>query len=45
MSAAAITHDHAHDHDHAHHEPGFWRKYIFSTDHKVIGCSCSSDSS
>jgi len=22
---------------HAHHEPGFWRKYIFSTDHKVIG--------
>src|SRR5436189_3465962 len=22
----------------AHHdEPGFWRKYIFSTDHKVIG--------
>src|SRR6266540_2473223 len=20
-----------------HHEPGFWRKYIFSTDHKVIG--------
>ena len=37
MSAAAITHDHAHDHDHAHHEPGFWRKYLFSTDHKVIG--------
>src|SRR5436189_2351018 len=20
-----------------HHEPGFWSKYIFSTDHKVIG--------
>ena len=20
-----------------HHEPGFWRKYIFSQDHKVIG--------
>ena len=20
-----------------HHEPGFMRKYIFSTDHKVIG--------
>jgi cytochrome c oxidase subunit 1 len=41
MSAAAITHDHAHGadhaHDHDHHEPGFWRKYIFSTDHKVIG--------
>jgi cytochrome c oxidase subunit 1 len=25
------------DHGHAHHEPGFWAKYIFSTDHKVIG--------
>ena len=24
-------------HDHHHHEPGFWRKYVFSTDHKVIG--------
>jgi cytochrome c oxidase subunit 1 len=29
------THHPAHE---AHHEePGFWRKYIFSTDHKVIG--------
>jgi len=39
--SAATTHDHAHDHshDHAHdhHEPGFLRKYIWSTDHKVIG--------
>src|SRR4051794_37789969 len=26
-----------HDHGHDHHELGFWRKYIFSTDHKVIG--------
>lgn len=25
------------DHDHDHHEPGFWRKYVFSVDHKVIG--------
>lgn len=25
------------DHGHGHHEPGFWSKYIFSTDHKVIG--------
>src|SRR5665213_3067411 len=26
------------DHDHGeHHEPSFWSKYIFSTDHKVIG--------
>jgi cytochrome c oxidase subunit 1 len=24
-------------HEHGHHELGFWRKYIFSTDHKVIG--------
>src|SRR5271165_5862114 len=22
---------------HEHHEPGFWSKYIFSTDHKTIG--------
>ncbi len=31
MSAA-----HAHASDHGHHLP-FWRKYIFSVDHKVIG--------
>jgi len=34
---AAHGHD---DHGHAaheHHEPNFWQKYIFSTDHKVIG--------
>jgi cytochrome c oxidase subunit 1 len=24
-------------HGHAHAEPGFWRTYIFSVDHKVIG--------
>ena len=29
--------DDDHAHDHAHHDPGFWRTYIFSTDHKVIG--------
>jgi cytochrome c oxidase subunit 1 len=28
--------DHGHEH-HAHHDPGFWRTYIFSTDHKIIG--------
>ena len=28
---------HAHEHHHEHHEPGFWQKYIFSTDHKMIG--------
>jgi cytochrome c oxidase subunit 1 len=27
----------AHGHEHAHHELGFWRKYVFSLDHKVIG--------
>src|SRR5881409_785034 len=34
--AAHHDHDH-HDAGHDHHELGFWRKYIFSTDHKVIG--------
>jgi len=35
----ATTHapGHAHGDAHAHHEPGFWQKYIFSTDHKMIG--------
>src|SRR5207237_1883652 len=27
----------AHAAEHEHHELGWWRKYIFSTDHKVIG--------
>ena len=31
---AAHGHD---DHGHEHHEPSFWTKYIFSSDHKVIG--------
>ncbi|MCE9609298.1 MAG: cbb3-type cytochrome c oxidase subunit I [Chthoniobacter sp.] len=38
MSTAALTHapdDNAHD-DH-HHDPGFWQKWVFSTDHKMIG--------
>jgi len=36
----AATHSSTHAEHEAHvhhHEPGFWRKYIFSTDHKVIG--------
>ena len=39
MDATASLHSdsHAHHDDHGHHELGFWRKYIFSTDHKVIG--------
>src|SRR5213595_1292536 len=28
---------HPDEHGHEHDELGFWRKYIFSTDHKVIG--------
>ena len=36
--AHAHEHDHAHDLEgHGHHELPFWRKYIFSVDHKVIG--------
>ncbi|HEV2965408.1 MAG TPA: cbb3-type cytochrome c oxidase subunit I, partial [Chthoniobacterales bacterium] len=38
-STSVDTHHdpHAHSGEHEHHELGFWRKYIFSTDHKVIG--------
>src|SRR5439155_14940189 len=38
-STSVQTHHEPHGHDaaHEHHELGFWRKYIFSTDHKVIG--------
>jgi len=35
-AAPAAAHDHAHAHDHHHHQ-SFLTKYIFSTDHKVIG--------
>jgi cytochrome c oxidase subunit 1 len=35
-AADTLGHVHAHDAVH-HHEPGFVRKYVFSTDHKVIG--------
>ena len=27
----------SHETSHDHHEESFWRKYVFSTDHKVIG--------
>ena len=42
MSTISPTVEHAGhgDHEHAahgHHELGFVRKYIFSTDHKIIG--------
>src|SRR6059036_4299398 len=38
-STSVETHHEPHGHDaaHEHHELGWWRKYIFSTDHKVIG--------
>src|SRR5579864_2924786 len=36
-ATSAATHHDPHAHEHEHHELGFWRKYIFSTDHKVIG--------
>ena len=35
--ASHSAHDPHHHDEHEHHELGFWRKYIFSTDHKVIG--------
>lgn len=28
---------HAHGHSHDHHEQSFFQKYLFSTDHKIIG--------
>ena len=33
----AAAHGHVHEHDHEHHDLGFWRSYVFSVDHKVIG--------
>jgi cytochrome c oxidase subunit 1 len=33
MSETTVHHETAHDHP----QLGFWRKYVFSTDHKVIG--------
>src|SRR5216110_3552974 len=38
-STSLETHPHPHQHEagHERHELGWWRKYIFSTDHKVIG--------
>jgi cytochrome c oxidase subunit 1 len=37
MSAPAHAHDaHGHDAGHAHHEPNWFFKYVFSTDHKMI---------
>ncbi len=35
--ASGTTHEVAHEVHDDHHEQSFWRKYVFSTDHKVIG--------
>lgn len=38
MQYSHDSHSHTHDaHDHGHAEMGFWSKYVFSTDHKIIG--------
>ena len=38
MQATTTHGTHPHEaHEAHHHEPGFWQKYIFSTDHKTIG--------
>src|SRR5260370_29698054 len=39
MSTQTTTHAHPHAgaHESHHEELGFWSKYVFSTDHKVIG--------
>jgi cytochrome c oxidase subunit 1 len=37
MSEAHHHHNHHHDDHHHHPELGWWRKYVFSTDHKIIG--------
>ena len=37
MQASTQAIPHAHVHEAHHEEAGFWSKYIFSTDHKVIG--------
>jgi cytochrome c oxidase subunit 1 len=37
VSPALGAHGHADDHSHGHHEQSFLSKYVFSTDHKVIG--------
>lgn len=37
VTPALDAHGHSHDHSHGHHEQSFISKYVFSTDHKVIG--------
>ena len=37
MQATTHTESHSGHHDAHHHEPSFLQKYVFSTDHKIIG--------
>src|SRR5260370_23029780 len=37
MQASTHAIPHPHVHEEHHEEAGFWSKYVFSTDHKVIG--------
>jgi cytochrome c oxidase subunit 1 len=37
MQATTHTSDHSATHDDHHHDVGFFRSYVFSTDHKTIG--------
>lgn len=38
MADAVVADPHTHDsHGHEHHDQSFWSKYVFSTDHKIIG--------
>ena len=36
-AGSVVTENHHAAYAGDHHEPGFWRRYVFSTDHKVIG--------
>ena len=36
-ATSSVSHAAHHPHAHEEHELGFWRKYVFSTDHKIIG--------
>ena len=37
VTHGSAAHGHAHEHADHHEELGFWQKYVFSQDHKVIG--------
>ncbi len=37
MAQPTVVAPHEATHEFPHEELGFWRKYVFSTDHKTIG--------